>query len=155
MRRVRQRLGQELPQLSAYFQSGGLVDSVLNMGMPAPIDVQVSGNSLTADYRGSFCNCGPGARSPGVSDVLIPQDIDYPALQLDIDREKASLVGLSPERSRGQRHHRPHFQRHDCAKLLDRSEERESVHADCSIPGNSVKTLRGSEADSNARKQEQ
>src|SRR5262249_22180050 len=30
-----------------------------------------------------------------VSDVLIPQDIDYPALQLDINREKASLVGLS------------------------------------------------------------
>src|SRR5208337_3716069 len=32
---------------------------------------------------------------PGVSDVLIPQDIDYPALQLDIDREKTSLAGLS------------------------------------------------------------
>ncbi len=40
MRRVRERLGQDLPQLSTYFQSGGLVDSVLNMGMPAPIDVQ-------------------------------------------------------------------------------------------------------------------
>ena len=31
----------------------------------------------------------------GVSDVLIPQDIDYPALQLEVDREKASQLGLS------------------------------------------------------------
>jgi multidrug efflux pump subunit AcrB len=95
MRRVRQRLGQELPQLSAYFQSGGLVDSVLNMGMPAPIDVQVSGNSLKADYALASEIAGKARTLAGVSDVLIPQDIDYPALQLDIDREKASLVGLS------------------------------------------------------------
>ena len=61
MRRVRQRLAQELPQLSAYFQSGGLVDSVLNMGMPAPIDVQVSGNSLKSDFAGCLPNCRPGA----------------------------------------------------------------------------------------------
>ncbi len=32
---------------------------------------------------------------PGVSDVLVPQDIDYPALQLDIDRERASELGLT------------------------------------------------------------
>jgi len=37
--------------MSAYFQSGGLVDAVLNLGLPAPIDVQVSGSSLHASYR--------------------------------------------------------------------------------------------------------
>jgi len=95
MRRVRQRVAQELPQLNAYFQSGGLVDSVLNMGMPAPIDVQISGNSLKADYAVAS-EIGRRARAlPGVSDVLIPQDIDDPALELDVDREKASLAGLS------------------------------------------------------------
>ena len=31
----------------------------------------------------------------GVSDVLVPQDLDYPALQLNIDRERASLLGLN------------------------------------------------------------
>src|ERR1700722_16133882 len=44
MRRVRAELSEKLPQLSAYFQSGGLVDAVINLGLPAPIDVQVSGN---------------------------------------------------------------------------------------------------------------
>src|SRR6202008_3119987 len=36
-------------------------------------------------------------RLPGVSDVLIPQDIDYPALRLEVEREKASLVGLTQQ----------------------------------------------------------
>ncbi len=95
MGRVRQRLAQELPQLSAYFQSGGLVDSVLNMGMPAPIDVQISGNSLKSDFEVASQIAAKARALPGVSDVLIPQDVDYPALQLDVDREKASLAGLS------------------------------------------------------------
>src|SRR5246127_4893305 len=95
MRRVRRKLSQELPQLSAYLQSGGLVDAVLNMGMPAPIDVQVSGNHLKSSYAVASEIASQVRSLPGVSDVLIPQGIDYPALRLDIDREKASLVGLS------------------------------------------------------------
>jgi multidrug efflux pump subunit AcrB len=86
---------QDLPQLSAYFQSGGLVDSVLNMGMPAPIDVQISGSSMRKSYAVAAQIAAQVRGLPGVSDVLIPQDIDYPALQLNVDREKASLVGLS------------------------------------------------------------
>ncbi|HUC54011.1 MAG TPA: efflux RND transporter permease subunit [Candidatus Cybelea sp.] len=97
MRRVRQRLNKELPQLNAYFQSGGLVDAVLNMGMPAPIDVQVSGNNLDNVYATTTQIASRVRRLPQVSDVLIPQDIDYPALRLEIDREKASLVGLSQQ----------------------------------------------------------
>jgi multidrug efflux pump subunit AcrB len=95
MRRVREQLNRRLPQLSTYFQSGGLVDAVLNLGLPAPIDVQVSGNNLTKVYAVATQIAGPARQLRGVSDVLIPQDIDYPALQLDIDREKASLLGLS------------------------------------------------------------
>jgi len=95
MRQVRERLREDLPQLSNYFQSGGLVDSVLNMGMPAPIDVQVSGSSLRKSYAVASEIASQARALPKVSDVLVPQDIDYPALQLDIDREKASLVGLS------------------------------------------------------------
>jgi len=95
MRRVREELSKKLPQLTAYFQSGGLVDAVINLGLPAPIDVQVSGNNLNQVYAVATQIASPARRLRGVSDVLIPQDIDYPALQLDIDREKASLLGLS------------------------------------------------------------
>jgi hydrophobic/amphiphilic exporter-1 (mainly G- bacteria), HAE1 family len=95
MRRVREQLARELPQISTYFQSGGLVDAVLNLGLPAAIDVQVSGNSLRQIYAAETEIAAQVRQLKGVSDVLIPQDIDYPALQLDIDREKASQLGLS------------------------------------------------------------
>jgi HAE1 family hydrophobic/amphiphilic exporter-1 len=95
MERVRKRLDQQLPQLTSYFQSGGLVDAVLNMGMPAPIDVQVSGNDLRNSYAVAAQIASQARALSGVSDVLIPQDLDYPALRLDIDREKASMLGLS------------------------------------------------------------
>jgi hydrophobic/amphiphilic exporter-1 (mainly G- bacteria), HAE1 family len=95
MKRVRERLSRELPQLSTYFQSGGLVDAVINLGLPAPIDVQVSGSSMRRAYAVETDIAAKVRQLPGVSDVLIPQDIDYPALQLDVDREKASQLGLS------------------------------------------------------------
>jgi len=95
MRQVRERMREDLPEISAYFQSGGLVDSVLNMGMPAPIDIQVSGSSLRKSYAVATEIASQARGLSAVGDVLIPQDIDYPALQLNIDRQKASLVGLS------------------------------------------------------------
>jgi multidrug efflux pump subunit AcrB len=68
---------------------------VINSGLPAPIDVQVSGNNLDAVYATAAKIAGPIRALQDASDVLIPQDIDYPAIRLDIDREKASLLGLS------------------------------------------------------------
>ncbi|HET8926063.1 MAG TPA: efflux RND transporter permease subunit [Candidatus Acidoferrum sp.] len=95
MRRVREQLSQKLPQLSAYFQSGGLADAVINLGLPAPIDIQVSGNNLNDVYAAAARIAASVRALKNANDVLIPQDIDYPALQLDVDREKASLLGLS------------------------------------------------------------
>ncbi len=95
MRRVRNQLSEKLPQLSTYFQSGGLVDAVINLGLPAPIDIQVSGNNLDEVYNTATTLAQPVRQLKDVNDVLIPQDIDYPALELDVDREKAGLLGLS------------------------------------------------------------
>ncbi|HUS05170.1 MAG TPA: efflux RND transporter permease subunit [Bryobacteraceae bacterium] len=95
MRRAKQRIAAELPELSAYFQSGGMVDAVLNMGLPAPIDVQVSGSDLEKSYAAALQLAEKIRTVPGVADVFIPQDIDYPALQLDIDRTRAGELGLS------------------------------------------------------------
>jgi multidrug efflux pump subunit AcrB len=94
MNRVRSRLKNELPQLDSYFQTGGLVDAVLNLGMPAPLDIQVSGNDLEAAHKTALDIAKQVRALPGVSDVLVPQDVDYPALKLNIDRERASELGL-------------------------------------------------------------
>ena len=97
MERVRQKLASDLPQLSAYFQAGGLVDSVMNQGLPAPLDIQVSDNDLREGYGIARRLALQLTGSKRVSDVLIPQDIDYPGLELKIDREQASLLGLTPK----------------------------------------------------------
>jgi len=95
MTRVRRRIESELPQMSAYFQSGSLVDAVLNLGLPAPIDVQVSGSHLHNDYSVAADLADRIRQLAGVSDVFIPQDLDYPALELDVDRMRAGELGLS------------------------------------------------------------
>jgi HAE1 family hydrophobic/amphiphilic exporter-1 len=94
MGRVRERVARDLPELRTYFQSGGLVDSVLNQGAPAPIDVQVSGSDLQSDDRVAEDLARQFRAVPGVSDVYVPQDMDYPALQVSVDRERASQLGL-------------------------------------------------------------
>ena len=94
MARLKQRIAHELPELKAYFQSGGLVDAVLNLGLPAPIDVQVAGSNMQKGYDAALDLAGQIGRIPGVADVFIPQDIDYPALQLDVNRTRARQLGL-------------------------------------------------------------
>jgi len=95
MARMRRAMQQELPHLSAYFQSGGIVDAVLNQGLPAPIDVQLNGSDIDGVFNAASGLAANIRRLGGVSDVFIPQDVDYPSLRLDIDRERAADLGLN------------------------------------------------------------
>jgi HAE1 family hydrophobic/amphiphilic exporter-1 len=95
MSRVRKRVTEEMPEITAYFQSGGLVDAVLGLGMPAPIDVQVSGSNLSQSYSTALELASHIKSMKGVGDIFIPQDLDYPAIELDIDRMRASELGMT------------------------------------------------------------
>ncbi|MGD0831609.1 MAG: efflux RND transporter permease subunit [Terracidiphilus sp.] len=95
MQRVHERLSREMPELTAYYQAGGLVDSVINQGLPAPIDIQVSSMNMDGAYSLASDLSQKIRTMPNVSGVYIPQDLDYPGIALEIDREKASLIGLS------------------------------------------------------------
>jgi len=97
MERVRRILASDMPELTTYFQAGGLVDSVINQGLPAPIDIQVSGNNLDQSFAIARQIATEVKGLKNVSDVLIPQDLKYPGLQLNIDRERASLIHVSPK----------------------------------------------------------
>jgi len=97
MDRVRRKLNQDFPDVGTYFQAGGLVDSVVNQGKPAPIDIQIAGSSLQKDYQLAQETAVKLRRLNSVSDVLVPQDLDYPGLELNINREHAALLGVSPK----------------------------------------------------------
>lgn len=97
MQRVRERIRAELPHVSAFFQSGGLVDSVINLGQPTPIDIQISGSDIKATHKTASELAAKIRLLPGVSDVLVPQDMDYPAIRMDFDRKRISELGLTPK----------------------------------------------------------
>jgi multidrug efflux pump subunit AcrB len=93
--RVRRRAQRELPELAMFFSSGSLVDSVLNQGIQAPIDVQVAGTNMKASYQTADDLASGIRKMKGVADVFIPQDLDYPALRLEVDRTRAGELGLT------------------------------------------------------------
>src|SRR5262249_2400789 len=95
MDRVREALGQQHPEVRAFFSSGSMVDAILNSGMPAPIDVQISSSNLETIYGIAQTMASRFRELPGVGEVYMPQDMNYPALQLNVDRVHASELGLS------------------------------------------------------------
>ena len=97
MNEVRDRIARDLPELRTYFQSGGIVDAVLNQGVPAPFDIQVSGMDMNTDNQIAQNMVQRIKVLPGVSDAFIPQDVDYPGLQVDVNRARASELGLEPK----------------------------------------------------------
>ena len=97
MQKVRSALNSQLPQLTTFFHAGGLIDSVMNQGLPAPIEIQLSTKNQELAFHDAQSLARKLRRLSTVSDVYIPQDLNYPGLELDIDRERASLIGLTPK----------------------------------------------------------
>jgi multidrug efflux pump subunit AcrB len=95
IRRIKRLLAQQMPELTPYFSTGSLVDAVVNMGAPAPIDIQISGANFAADNQVAQQISGKLRRSSKIADVFIPQDLDYPSLRIDVDRLHAAKLGLN------------------------------------------------------------
>ena len=95
MRRIREELGKAFPGSSLYFQPADIVTQVLNFGLPAPIDVVIESSDLEKGFTVARQLAARMRRIPGVVDVRIPQVLDYPTLNLDVDRLRAAQVGLS------------------------------------------------------------
>jgi multidrug efflux pump subunit AcrB len=95
MRQVQEEINKQYPEIRTFFSSGSMVDAILNMGMPAPIDVQVSSSELGKSYDIAQDLARQIRDLPGVGEVYIPQDMNYPALRLDVDRVHAGELGLS------------------------------------------------------------
>jgi HAE1 family hydrophobic/amphiphilic exporter-1 len=95
MDRVQARMAKEFPEIRTFFSSGSMVDAILNSGMPAPIDVQVSSSNLDQVYGMAQNLAGEFRQIHGVGQVYVPQDMNYPALRLDVDRVHAGEMGLT------------------------------------------------------------
>jgi hydrophobic/amphiphilic exporter-1 (mainly G- bacteria), HAE1 family len=93
--RVRKALAKRYPEIRTFFSSGSMVDAILNSGMPAPVDLQVSGSNLPLIYSIAQNLASQIRQLPGIGEVYIPQDMNYPGLRLNVDRVHAGELGLS------------------------------------------------------------
>jgi multidrug efflux pump subunit AcrB len=92
---LRKRLNQKFPDTVFFFEAANITNQILNFGLPAPIDVQVVGRNAAANYQIAQQLQRQIAQIPGAADVHIHQVVDYPEIQVNVDRTKAGQVGLT------------------------------------------------------------
>jgi len=92
---LRKHLHQTFPGVTVFFEPANITNQILNFGIPEPIDVQVGGRAIEANYRITQELERRIARIPGSADVHIHQVVDYPEIRINVDRNKAGQVGLT------------------------------------------------------------
>lgn len=92
---LREKLPRAFPGTSFSFLPADIVSQILNFGAPAPINLQVRGANLDANFDYTNQLLGRIRHIPGVADARIQQSRDYPAFNVDVDRTRAQYVGLT------------------------------------------------------------
>ena len=92
--RLRSKLNKQFPSVEFSFDTGGLLTAALNQGEPAPIHIQVSGSNLETSHRIAQIVVDRAARVAGIADLRVAQRMDYPILDIEIDRVKAAMAGV-------------------------------------------------------------
>ncbi|MCB9941351.1 MAG: efflux RND transporter permease subunit [Planctomycetaceae bacterium] len=95
--RLRALFAERFPREQFLFTSGSIVNAALNEGAPTPINVQVSAGSLEQCRVAAERIAELVSQIPGTADVQIAQALDYPQLDIKVDRTKARFLGLSQE----------------------------------------------------------
>jgi len=95
VREMRERLPREFPGVTFSFPPADIISQILNFGSPAPIDLQIRGNNLDANYVYADRILREVRDVPGVVDARIAQSHANPTFNVDVDRTRAQLVGIT------------------------------------------------------------
>ncbi len=95
VQRLRQQLPRRFPGMTFAFLPADIVSQILNFGAPAPIDLQVRGNDLAADYAYANRLLTQVRRISGVADARIQQSAALPTIDVDLDRTRAQYTGVT------------------------------------------------------------
>jgi CzcA family heavy metal efflux pump len=93
--RLRTILSKQFPGTTFFFEPADIVSETLNVGVPAPIDIQIVGQNLTGNMEVAKQIAEKLHNIPGATDVYIGQQFDEPRLQFNVDRTRAQQMGLS------------------------------------------------------------
>ena len=92
--RLRAELPKRFPDLGFFFQPADIVNQILNFGLPAPVDIQISG--YNPKIYGIVREIEQKIKTiPGTADVHLHQVVNAPALQVNVDRTRAADLGLT------------------------------------------------------------
>ena len=94
--RVRERLAKEMPDVRFSFEPSDIVNEVMSFGSPTPIEVVVSGSDFGKNREFAEKLRKELASVPALRDIQLGQSMDYPTVQINVDREKAGMAGLMP-----------------------------------------------------------
>ncbi|HEX5418719.1 MAG TPA: efflux RND transporter permease subunit, partial [Gammaproteobacteria bacterium] len=92
--RLRARLAKALPQVSFSFEPSDIVSQVMSLGSPTPIEVAVAGPDLNASRAFAAKVRERLETIPSLRDVQFGQTLEYPTLAVQVDRERAGLMGV-------------------------------------------------------------
>ena len=92
---LREQLPRQFPDTTFSFPPADIVSQILNFGSPAPIDLQIRGANIAANFDYANMLVAQIRKVPGIADVRIQQSRKNPVLNVDIDRSRAQEVGLN------------------------------------------------------------
>ena len=92
--KLRARLGAEFPNVQFSFEPADIVSRVMALGSPTPIEVAISGKDFAASRAHAELLKGKLAALKDLRDVQFSQTLDYPSVDVQIDRERAGLLGV-------------------------------------------------------------
>jgi multidrug efflux pump subunit AcrB len=95
IRDLRFQLPRRFPGVTFYFLPADIVTQILNFGLPSPIDVQIEGNDVVASQQIAEKIMAQMRQIPGIADLRVQQPLDYPTLEVAVDRVKASQAGYT------------------------------------------------------------
>jgi len=95
VKRLRQQLPHRFPGMTFAFLPADIVSQILNFGAPAPIDLQVRGSDLAADYAYANKLLAQVRHVPGVADARIQQSAALPTIDVNLDRTRARYTGVT------------------------------------------------------------
>jgi multidrug efflux pump subunit AcrB len=97
VRGLRKKLAAEFPSTMFAFLPADMIGQILNFGLPSPIDVQIVGFNVQGNRDFANMLLQKMRAIPGAVDLRIHQSADYPQFNVDVDRTKAQLVGLTEQ----------------------------------------------------------
>ncbi len=93
--RLRAKLTQVAPTTLLSFEAGDIITQVMNFGAPTPIEVALSGANLTANRAFADKVLTEMKKVPTLRDLQFAQPLDYPTININIDRERAGQMGVT------------------------------------------------------------